>query len=199
VHNVETAFWMREILEQGAEKFAQSGVSGRKGKRYFSVSGRVAKPGVYLAPNGVTVRQLIDEYAGGMMSGHELYAYLPGGASGGILPASLADEPLDFDVLAQYGCFIGSAAIVVLSKQDSAKDAAVNLMQFFAHESCGKCTPCRAGTAKSVGLLQKEKWDLPLLNDLGVAMSDASICGLGQAAPNPVRCVERFFPEELNS
>ena len=197
VHNVETAYWMREILESGADAFASAGVNGRKGKRYFSVSGRIAKPGVYLAPNGVTVRQLIDDYAGGMQSGHELYGYLPGGASGGILPASLADEPLDFDVLAQYGCFIGSAAIVVLSNQDSAKDAAANLMRFFAHESCGKCTPCRQGTAKSVGLLEQKKWDLPLLNDLGLAMADASICGLGQAAPNPVRCVERFFPHEL--
>lgn len=197
VHNVETAFWMRAILESGAEAFAASGTNGRKGKRYFSVSGRVTNPGIYLAPNGVTVRQLIDDYAGGMLAGHKLYAYLPGGASGGILPAALADQPLDFDVLAQYGCFIGSAAIVVLSDQDSARDAALNLMQFFARESCGKCTPCRAGTAKSVGLMQKDKWDLPLLNDLGVAMADASICGLGQAAPNPVRCVEKFFPHEL--
>jgi formate dehydrogenase len=197
VHNVESVYWMREILEQGADAFAQSGTNGRKGKRYFSVSGRVARPGVYLAPNGVTVRQLIDDYAGGMQPGHELYAYLPGGASGGILPESLADVPLDFDVLAQYGCFIGSAAIVVLSKHDSVKDAALNLMEFFAHESCGKCTPCRQGTDKSVGLLKQDKWDLPLLNDLGMAMADASICGLGQAAPNPVRCVEKFFPEEL--
>lgn len=197
VHNVETAYWMREILEGGAEQFAASGVNGRKGKRHFSVSGRVARPGVYVAPNGVTVRQLIDDYAGGMLAGHELYGYLPGGASGGILPASLADQPLDFDVLAQYGCFIGSAAIVVLSSHDSAKDTALNLMQFFAHESCGKCTPCRAGTVKSVDLLKESKWDLPLLNELGSAMNDASICGLGQAAPNPVRCVERFFAHEL--
>ena len=197
VHNVETAYWLRHILENGAEAFASKGVNGRKGMRLFSVSGRVSNPGVYLAPNGVTVRQLIDDYAGGMSSGQELYAYLPGGASGGILPAALADEPLDFDVLAQHGCFIGSAAIVVLSKQDSARDAALNLMQFFAHESCGKCTPCRAGTAKSVEIMRKGAWDLPLLADLGTAMSDASICGLGQAAPNPVRCVQKFFPEEL--
>jgi formate dehydrogenase beta subunit len=196
VHNVETAFWMREILENGAQAFADSGTNGRKGKRYFSVSGRVARPGVYLAPNGVSVRELID-IAGGMTPGHELYAYLPGGASGGILPASLADQPLDFDVLAQYGCFIGSAAIVVLSDQDSVKDAALNLMEFFAHESCGKCTPCRAGTAKSVTLMQKERWDLPLLDELGLAMADASICGLGQAAPNPVKCVARYFAHEL--
>ena len=199
VHNVETAYWMREILEKGAEAFASAGVNGRKGKRYFSVSGRVANPGVYLAPNGVTIRQLIDDYAGGMQEGHTLYGYLPGGASGGILPAALADQPLDFDVLAQHGCFIGSAAIVVLSDQDSAKDTALNLMEFFAHESCGKCTPCRAGTAKSVGLLKAQKWDLPLLNDLGSAMADASICGLGQAAPNPVRCVEKFFAHELDA
>ena len=197
VHNVETVYWLRDILEKGAEYFAEQGRRGHKGMRLFSVSGRVAKPGVYLAPNGITVRELIDEFAGGMQAGHELYAYLPGGASGGILPASLADEPLDFDVLAKHGCFIGSAAIVVLSKRDSAKDAALNLMQFFAHESCGKCTPCRAGTAKSVQTMQNGKWDLPLLSELGVAMADASICGLGQAAPNPVRCVQQFFPEEL--
>lgn len=197
VHNVETAYWLRQILEQGAEAFAGKGVNDRKGMRLFSVSGRVNKPGVYLAPNGVSVRQLINDYAGGMLPGHELYAYLPGGASGGILPESLADEPLDFDVLAKHGCFIGSAAIVVLSNQDNAKDAALNLMQFFAHESCGKCTPCRAGTAKSVEIMQHGKWDLPLLADLGTAMADASICGLGQAAPNPVRCVQQFFPQEL--
>ena len=197
VHNVETTYWLRDILEKGAAHFAEEGRNGRKGMRLFSVSGRVARPGVYLAPNGVTVRELIDEFAGGMLPGHELYAYLPGGASGGILPASLADEPLDFDVLARHGCFIGSAAIVVLSKQDSVKDAALNLMEFFAHESCGKCTPCRQGTAKSVQIMSKDKWDLPLLSDLGTAMADASICGLGQAAPNPVRCVQQFFPEEL--
>ena len=197
VHNVETCYWLRAIIEDGADAFAARGRRGHKGHRLYSVSGRVAKPGVYLAPNGVTVRELIDEFAGGMRPGHELYGYLPGGASGGILPASLADEPLYFDVLAQYGCFIGSAAIVVLSQHDSARDAALNLMQFFAHESCGKCTPCRAGTDKSVLLMQKSKWDLPLLDELGIAMADASICGLGQAAPNPVRCVQRFFPQEL--
>jgi formate dehydrogenase len=197
VHNAETVYWLRTILEDGAEPFARRGVQGRKGMRLFSVSGRVARPGVYLAPNGVSVRQLIDDYAGGMLPGHQLYAYLPGGASGGILPASLADEPLDFDVLAKYGCFIGSAAIVVLSDRDSARDAALNLMQFFAHESCGKCTPCRAGTAKSVQIMRNGNWDLPLLTDLGTAMADASICGLGQAAPNPVKCVQQFFPHEL--
>lgn len=199
VHNVETVYWLREIMENGADAFAARGKHGRKGMRLFSVSGRVAEPGVYVAPNGVTVRELIDDYAGGMLPGHTLYAFLPGGASGGILPAALADQPLDFDVLAEFGSFIGSAAIVVLSDHDTARDTALNLMQFFAHESCGKCTPCRAGTTKSVSLMQKPTWDVPLLNDLGVAMADASICGLGQAAPNPVRCVMKFFPAELES
>ncbi len=197
VHNVETVYWIPEILEHGPEAFAAAGVRGRKGKRYFSVSGRVARPGVYVAPAGVSVRELIDEYAGGMLSGHEFYAYLPGGASGGILPASLGNLPLDFDVLAQYGCFIGSAAIVVLSQHDRAREAALNLMRFFAHESCGKCTPCRAGTAKSVELMARPTWDVHLLKELGGAMMDASICGLGQAAPNPVRCVINYFPQEL--
>ena len=197
VHNVETVYWLRSILENGPESFASEGRRGRKGMRLFSVSGRVARPGVYQAPNGISLRELIDEFAGGMLTGHELYGFLPGGASGGILPASLADHPLDFDVLAEFGSFIGSAAVVVLSDRDSAKDTALNLMQFFAHESCGKCTPCRAGTIKAVGIMDKPKWDLPLLNDLAIAMGDASICGLGQAAPNPIRCVERFFPQEL--
>ena len=196
VHNVETVYWLRDIIEKGAERFASAGVRGRKGQRLFSISGRIRKPGVYLAANGTSVRELID-LAGGMLDDHDFYAYLPGGASGGILPASLGDVALDFDVLAEYGCFIGSAAIVVLSNHDSARAAALNLMQFFAHESCGKCTPCRVGTAKSVSLLNREKWDLPLLNELGQAMADASICGLGQAAPNPVRCVTQFFPDEL--
>ncbi len=199
VQNVETVYWLRDILEYGAEAFASQGRRNSKGARFFSVSGRVKRPGVYLAPNGITVRELIDEYAGGMADGHELYAYLPGGASGGILPASLADLPLDFGSLAEYGCFIGSAAIVILSQRDSARDAARNLMHFFAHESCGKCTPCRAGTSKSVALMGNGRWDLPLLQELGDAMADASICGLGQAAPNPMRCVTRFFPQELES
>ncbi|HEY0673605.1 MAG TPA: NAD(P)H-dependent oxidoreductase subunit E [Longimicrobiales bacterium] len=199
VQNVETVYWLREILEQGAPLFADAGVNGRKGMRLFSVSGRVNKPGVYRAPNGITVRRLVEQYAGGMLPGHTLYAYLPGGASGGILPASLADEPLDFDVLAQHGSFIGSAAVIILSDHDSARAAARNVMGFFAHESCGKCTPCRAGTAKSVVLMAEKQWDLPLLDDLGRAMADASICGLGQAAPNPVRCVQKFFPHELQS
>ncbi|MGD8278960.1 MAG: NAD(P)H-dependent oxidoreductase subunit E [Gemmatimonadota bacterium] len=199
VQNVETMFWLRDILEHGGEAFAAQGVRGRKGVRYFSVSGRVQRPGVYLAPNGTTLRELIDEHAGGMLPGHELYAFLPGGASGGILPASLADEPLDFDVLAKYDAFIGSAAIVVLSDRDSAKQAAHNLMHFFAHESCGKCTPCRTGTSKSEQLMAKPRWDLPLLQDLARCMMDASICGLGQAAPNGMRSVVKFFPQELDA
>jgi formate dehydrogenase len=197
VQNVETLYWLREILSEGADVFAAAGRNGRKGKRLFSVSGRVQRPGVYAAPNGITVRQLIDEYAGGMRSGHTLYAYMPGGASGGILPASLGDLPLDFDVLAEHGCFIGSAAIIVLSEHDSAKDAAHNLMAFFAHESCGKCTPCRTGTAKSERLMREARWNLPLLDDLAQVMTDASICGLGQAAPNAMKCVARYFPQEL--
>ena len=198
VHNVETVYWLRDIIEHGGDTFASKGKPGHKGARLYSVSGRVAKPGVYLAANGVTVRELIAQ-AGGMLDGHEFYAYLPGGASGGILPASLGDEPLDFEVLAKYGCFIGSAAVVVLSNHDRARDAALNLMEFFAHESCGKCTPCRAGTDKSVHLMKQPRWDTALLNELGQAMADASICGLGQAAPNPVRCVTQFFPQELDA
>jgi formate dehydrogenase beta subunit len=198
VQNVESVYWLREILEQGPEPFASKGRRGRKGQRHFSVSGRVAQPGVYLAPNGVTTNELI-ELAGGMAVGHTLYGYLPGGASGGILPASMADLALDFDVLAEHGCFIGSAAIVVLSDHDRARDAAHNLMRFFAHESCGKCTPCRVGTAKAVGLLAQPAWDTALLEALSAAMADASICGLGQAAPNPFRSVVRFFPQELES
>jgi formate dehydrogenase beta subunit len=196
VHNVETLYWLREIVDGGGEAFAAAGVRDRKGKRAFSVSGRVARPGVYVAPAGTTIRELI-ELAGGMQAGHEFYGYLPGGASGGILPASLGDVPLDFDVLAEYGCFIGSAALIVLSDRDGAKAAALNVMRFFADESCGKCTPCRAGTEKSVQLMEEPGWDVPLLRELGVAMADASICGLGQAAPNAVRCVVEFFPREL--
>jgi formate dehydrogenase beta subunit len=197
VQNVESAFWLREIIELGAESFAGQGRPQHRGMRFFSVSGRVAKPGVYLAPNGITVRELIDQ-AGGMSDGHELYAYLPGGASGGILPASLADVPLDFRSLDEYGCFVGSAAVVVLSQHDRARDVAHNLMHFFAHESCGKCTPCRVGTAKAEQLMQRSDWNLPVLRDLADVMSDASICGLGQAAPNPLRSVERFFAHELH-
>jgi formate dehydrogenase len=161
------------------------------------VSGRVKKPGVHLAPAGITVRELIDEYCGGMLDGHEFYAYLPGGASGGILPASMGDIPLDFDTLQPYGCFIGSAAVIVLSKHDLARDAAVNLMKFFEDESCGQCTPCRVGTAKAVQLMKQSKWNRELLEELSVAMADASICGLGQAAPNPIRSVVKHFGHEV--
>jgi len=196
-HNMETLYWIRDVLEKGADWFAGQGRHGRKGLRSFSVSGRVAKPGVHLAPAGITVRELIAEYCGGMLPGHELYAYLPGGASGGILPASLGDVPLDFDTLQPYGCFIGSAAVIILSQHDRARDAALNLMRFFADESCGQCTPCRVGTEKAVGLMARERWDEALLNDLSQAMTDASICGLGQAAPNPIACVFKYFPQEL--
>jgi formate dehydrogenase len=196
-HNMETLYWVRDILEKGAEWFAGQGRNGRKGLRSFSVSGRVAKPGVHLAPAGITVRELIDEFCGGMLPGHELYAYLPGGASGGILPAHLADVPLDFDTLQPHGCFIGSAAVIVLSQHDRARDAALNLMRFFADESCGQCTPCRVGTQKAVGLLATPKWDTALLAELSQVMIDASICGLGQAAPNPITCVIKYFPQEL--
>jgi len=196
-HNMETLFWVRDILEKGAQWFAGHGRRERKGLRSFSVSGRVAKPGVHLAPAGISVRELINEYCGGMLPGHELYAYLPGGASGGILPASLADVALDFDTLQPHGCFIGSAAVIIMSQHDRARDAALNLMQFFADESCGQCTPCRVGTEKAAGLMAKNRWDVALLKDLSQAMADASICGLGQAAPNPIACVVKYFPHEL--
>jgi len=196
-HNMETLYWVRDILEKGAAWFASQGRNGRKGLRSFSVSGRIGKPGVHLAPAGITVRELIDEYCGGMLPGHDFYAYLPGGASGGILPASMGDIPLDFDTLQPYDCFIGSAAVIILSQHDRARDAALNLMHFFADESCGQCTPCRVGTEKAVGLLAKERWDSALLTELSQAMADASICGLGQAAPNPIRCVMKYFPDEI--
>ncbi|MEM5275706.1 NADH-ubiquinone oxidoreductase-F iron-sulfur binding region domain-containing protein [Cupriavidus taiwanensis] len=196
-HNFETLYWVRDIIEKGAEWFAAQGRNGRKGLRSFSVSGRVKRPGVHLAPAGITVRELIDEYCGGMLDGHAFYGYLPGGASGGILPAALGNIPLDFDTLQPYGCFIGSAAIVILSDHDSATQAARNLMHFFKHESCGQCTPCRTGTAKTLELIRQPKWDLAALDDLSAVMRDASICGLGQAAPNPVDCVIKYFPHEL--
>ncbi len=196
-HNMETLFWVREILERGAEWFVSQGRNGRKGLRSFSVSGRVCRPGVHLAPAGITLRELVDEYAGGMLPGHRLYAYFPGGASGGILPASLADIPLDFDTLAPYGAFIGSAGIIVLSEQDSVKDAALGALRFFRNESCGKCTPCRVGTAKAVALMEAGRWDRTLLGDLAAVMNDASICGLGQSAANPFLCALRYFPEEF--
>jgi NADH:ubiquinone oxidoreductase subunit F (NADH-binding)/NADH:ubiquinone oxidoreductase subunit E len=196
-HNMETVYWVREIVEKGAQWFASQGRNGRKGLRSFSVSGRVKKPGVHLAPAGITLKELIDEYCGGMLEGHQLYAYLPGGASGGILPASKADIPLDFDTLQPHGCFIGSAAVVVMSQHDKASEAAVNLMKFFHDESCGKCTPCRVGTGKAVTLMQEKQWNQPLLQELSQAMMDASICGLGQAAPNPALSVMKYFPQEV--
>ena len=196
-HNFETLYWVREIVERGPQWFASHGANGRKGLRSFSVSGRVKNPGVKLAPAGITLRELVDQHCGGMAEGHELYAYLPGGASGGILPASLADIPLDFDTLQPYGCFIGSAAVIVLSQQDKARDAALNMMNFFAHESCGQCTPCRVGTAKAAALMAAPVWDAATLQDLNQVMVDASICGLGQAAPNPVQSVLKHFAHEV--
>ncbi len=196
-HNMETLYWVRDILEKGADWFAGHGRNGRNGLRSFSVSGRVNKPGVHLAPAGITVKELIDEYCGGMLSGHRFYGYLPGGASGGILPASMGDIPLDFDTLNPYGCFIGSAAVIILSDRDQARSAAGNVMKFFAEESCGQCTPCRVGTAKALQLMEAPKWDRDLLEELSGAMADASICGLGQAAPNPIRTVIKYFPKEV--
>lgn len=196
-HNFETLYWVRELLEKGGAWFASHGRNGRKGLRSFSVSGRVKNPGVKLAPAGITIQELIDEYCGGMLDGQKFYAYLPGGASGGILPATMNDIPLDFDTLQPYGCFIGSAAVMVLSDQDTAVDAARNMMNFFEHESCGQCTPCRVGTAKASALINQPKWNTELLADLSFVMRDASICGLGQAAPNPVDCVIKYFPQEL--
>jgi formate dehydrogenase len=197
VHNLESLHWVREIVERGPEWFAAQGRNGRRGLRSFSVSGRVCAPGVHLAPAGITLRELIAEHCGGMLPGHELYGYFPGGASGGILPAALADLPLDFDTLAPHGCFIGSAAIIVFSRQDSARALALNAMRFFAAESCGKCTPCRVGTGKAAALMEEGRWNAPLLGELAQALADASICGLGQAAPNPVLSVLRHFPLEV--
>ena len=198
-HNMETQYWVRDILEKGPKWFTAQGRNGRKGLRSFSVSGRIQKPGVHLAPAGITMRELIDEYCDGMLPDHEFYGYFPGGAAGGILPASLGDVPLDFDTLAPYGAFIGSAAIIVLSNHDSAREMALNAMRFFEDESCGQCTPCRVGTAKAVKLMENDDWDTSLLEELAVAMEDASICGLGQAAPNPLRCAIKYFPEEFRS
>jgi len=196
-HNMESLYWVRDILEKGASCMTDHGRHGRTGLRSFSVSGRVNKPGVHLAPAGITMRELIDEYCDGMLDGHEFYGYFPGGASGGILPASMGDIPLDFDTLNDHGCFIGSAAVVVFSDKDQARELAVNAMKFFEDESCGQCTPCRVGTAKAVNLMQEKQWDQDLLEELSQVMVDASICGLGQAAPNPLRCVIKYFPEEL--
>ena len=197
-HNFETLLWVRELVEKGPAWFSEQGRHGRKGLRSFSVSGRVKNPGIKLAPAGITIQELIDEYCGGMVEGEKFYAYLPGGASGGILPASLNAIPLDFDTLQPYGSFIGSAAIVVMSERDTAVNTARNLINFFKHESCGQCTPCRVGTAKAAVLIARPKWDLPLLAELSTVMRDASICGLGQAAPNPIDSVVKYFPHELS-
>jgi formate dehydrogenase beta subunit len=195
-HNVETLFWLRDIIEKGADWFVSQGENGGKGLRSWSVSGRVKSPGVVIAPAGVTARQLIAR-AGGMVEGHAFKAYLPGGASGGILPARLADEPLDFGSLAEHGCFVGSHAVIILSDHDDMRAVALNLMRFFRHESCGQCTPCRAGTGKAAQLMAEHAWDAPLLKELATVMQDASICGLGQAAPNPMLSVLRFFGDEV--
>ena len=196
-HNFETLYWVRDVVERGPAWFSGFGRNGRRGLRAFSVSGRVRRPGVKLAPAGITARELIDEYCGGMAEGHTLYAYLPGGASGGILPARLADVPLDFDTLQPHGAFIGSAAVVVLGQDDLARDAALNTMRFFAAESCGQCTPCRVGTDKAALLMAAPRWDEATLEDIAQAMADASICGLGQAAPNPIRSVRLHFAHEV--
>jgi NADH:ubiquinone oxidoreductase subunit F (NADH-binding)/NADH:ubiquinone oxidoreductase subunit E len=198
VHNVETLYWVRDILERGPDWFSGEGRNGRQGRRSYSVSGRVKEPGVKFAPAGITAQELIDGFCGGMADGHTFKAYLPGGASGGILPASMADIPLDFDTLEEHGGFIGSAAVVVLSDKDSIRDAALNLMRFFEDESCGQCTPCRVGTEKAVKLMSAPALDEELLVELSAAMASASICGLGQAAPNPLLCLLKYFPEEMS-
>ncbi len=196
-HNMETLHWVRDIIEKGAESFSSHGRRGRKGLRAFSISGRVNNPGVHLAPAGISMRELIDEYCGGMLPGHSFYGYFPGGASGGMLPASLGDLPLDFDTLQEHGCFIGSAAVIVFSEHDNARKLALNAIRFFAHESCGQCTPCRVGTIKAIPLMEQKIWNQSLLEELSQTMEDASICGLGQAAPNPLRCVMKYFPKEV--
>ena len=196
-HNFETLYWVRDIVQRGPEWFSSYGRHDRKGLRSYSVSGRVKNPGVKLAPAGITIQELIDEYCGGMQDGHQFYGYLPGGASGGILPATMNDIPLDFDTLQPYGCFIGSAAVMVFGNQDKARDMALNVMHFFEHESCGQCTPCRVGTGKAAKLMQAKSWDQKTLEDLATVMVDASICGLGQAAPNPIRCIHKYFPQEV--
>lgn len=198
-HNMETLHWIRDILENGGAWFLSQGRHGRAGMRSFSVSGRVRNPGVHVAPAGITAAELIDEYCGGMLPGHKFYGYFPGGASGGMLPASMADIPLDFDTLNGHGCFLGSAAVIVFSEHDRARDLALNTMRFFRDESCGQCTPCRVGAAKAVKLMEQTQWDVPLLRELAAAMADASICGLGQAAPNPLLCAVKYFPEEFGN
>ncbi len=197
INNVETLWWVRDIVEKGADWWKSHGRHDRQGLRSYSVSGRVKNPGMKLAPAGITVRELIDEFCDGMADGHKFHAYLPGGASGGILPASMDNIPLDFGTLEKYGCFIGSAAIIILSEQDSVKAAALNLMRFFEDESCGQCTPCRVGTQKAALLMEKPVWNRDLLDELSQVMRDASICGLGQAASNPLTSVIKYFPEEF--
>ena len=199
INNVETLFWIRDIVEKGPAWFANQGRHGSKGLRSYSVSGRVKEPGVKLAPAGITAAELIEEFCGGMAEGHTFKGYLPGGASGGILPASMADIPLDFGKLEQHGCFVGSHAVVVLSDQDDMKAVALNLLRFFEDESCGQCTPCRVGCEKAAKLMEREVWDEALLMELSRAMSDASICGLGQAAPNAVKMVLKHFRNEVVS
>ena len=197
VNNVETLFWIRDILEKGPTWFESQGKKGHPGLRSYSVSGRIKDPGVKIAPAGSTVRELIDNYCGGMQDGHEFRAYLPGGASGGILPAKMDDLPLDFGQLEKHGCFVGSHAVVILSDKDSIKEAALNLLRFFEDESCGQCSPCRVGTEKAVSLMEQDTWDIDLLSELAVTMQDASICGLGQAASNPLVSTIKFFKEEF--
>ena len=197
INNVETVYWIRDIVERGPDWFADQGRHGAKGIRSYSVSGRVKEPGVKRAPAGITARELIDEFCGGMAAGHTFKAYLPGGASGGILPASMADIPLDFGKLEEHGCFVGSHAVIVLSDRDDMKAVALNLMRFFEDESCSQCTPCRVGCEKAVKLMDREAWDEVLLEELCRAMADASICGLGQAAPNPIRSAMKWFPDEI--
>ncbi|PWC31375.1 NADH-quinone oxidoreductase subunit F [Azospirillum sp. TSO35-2] len=199
INNIETVFWVREILEKGGAWFASHGANGRKGLRTFSVSGRVKEPGVKLAPAGTTLLELVENYCGGMADGHTLKGYLPGGPSGGILPASMANIPLDFGTLEPHGSFIGSAAVIVLSDKDNMRDVALNLLKFFEDESCGQCTPCRVGTEKAVRLISQPEWDEELLAALGKVMGDASICGLGQAAMNPIKQVMKHFRDDFVS
>jgi len=198
-NNLETLFWVRDIIEKGAKWFAEKGSNGNKGFHSFSVSGRVKNPGVKVAPAGITIQQLIDEYCDGMADGHTFKGYLPGGASGGILPATMNDIPLDYGSkeLMDAGCFLGSAAVVVLSDHDNMKDVALNLLKFFEEESCGQCTPCRSGTEKTVKLMQEKNWNKEKLKDLSEVMAQASICGLGQAATNPLNSVLKYFSDEI--
>jgi NADH:ubiquinone oxidoreductase subunit F (NADH-binding) len=196
VHNIETLLWVARVCREGPEVLNSVEKNGRTGLRSYSVSGRVVAPGVYLLPAGSTITDLI-EAAGGMLKGHTFKAYQPGGPSAGLLPASLNDVPMDFDTLQAHGTFIGSAAIVILSDHDKARDAALNMLRFFEDESCGQCTPCRVGCEKAVKLMQSSKWDQPLLEELSQAMVDASICGLGQAAPNPIRLTIKHFADEV--